>query len=217
MDVLVLASHPDDEVIGVGGTIAKHVKDGDSIFLVVLTRAHEPFWPKKIIEKKSGELMSIVNFLKIKKLFWLDFKTASLNSVPAIEISKKLEKIIAEVNPNIIYAPPKGDIHIDHDIVGVQILSASRKARNLKKLLFYEEPQNTGDNSTPYYFIPNYFVDISAYIETKIQALNMYKSEEKKFPHPRSAKTLKMAAAARGNVIGVKYAEAFMLIKEIIS
>lgn len=216
MNILVLAPHPDDEVIGAGGTIAKHIDSGDHVFLVVLTRAHEPFWPKEIIERKSKELAKVVAFLKIKKLFWLKFKAASLNSVPGIEISKQLEEIIEEVNPHIIYAPPKGDVHLDHDIVGVQALSASRKGRELKKLLFYEEPQNTGDNSAPHYFIPNYFVDISGFIETKLKALKMYRSEEKKFLHARSAKALKMTAAARGSVIGVKYAEAFMLVKEIV-
>jgi LmbE family N-acetylglucosaminyl deacetylase len=216
MNILVFAPHPDDEVIGVGGTILRHKKAGDNVCVVFCTKAFEPYWTKEVIALKAQEVKNVCKFLKIDQFFWLDFKTASLNSIPAIDLSKKMEEIIQKVDPDIIYAPPKGDIHIDHDICATQILSASRKGPHLKKILFYEEPQNTQDNISSSYFIPNYFVDISDTIETKLEALNIYASEKKNYPHARSDEALRMAAAQRGNAIGVDYAEAFMLVREVV-
>ena len=155
MNILVLAPRPDDEVIGVGGTIINHISSGDKVFLVIFTKAYEPFWSRSVINKKNTEVNTVVNFLGISKLFWLDFKAASLNTIDGIYISSKIEEIIEKTDPDIIYSPPRGDLHLDHDIVAIQALSASRKAKTLKKFLFYEEPQNTQDNSDLNYFVPN--------------------------------------------------------------
>lgn len=216
MKVLVLAPHPDDEIIGVGGTILKHVHSGDSVSLLIFTKAHEPFWDKSTILKKSREVQLVSDFLKIKELIWLDFKTTTLGSLPGAEISSRIEHVVEKIKPDIVYSPPKGDVHIDHDVVANYTLSVVKKFPKISKVLFYEEPQNTQYNSQLSYFVPNYFVDISPFINKKLAALNMYKTEKKTYPHPRSAKALKMAAGVRGGAIFVKYAEAFMLVRERI-
>lgn len=216
MNILVLAPHPDDEIIGVGGTILKHIKVGDNVGLMILTKAHEPYWSKEIIAKKTEEVQAVSKFMGIKRLFWEDFKAASLNSVPSIELSNKIEAVVADFKPDIIYAPPKGDVHIDHDIIGSLSLSVARKFQSVTKLFFYEEPQNIADNSSPFYFVPNYYVDVTEFIDKKIEALEMYQTERKNFPHPRSGKALKLAAAERGRTIGVDFAESLMLVKEIV-
>lgn len=216
MKILVFAPHPDDEIIGIGGTILRHIKTGDEVGLMILTKAHEPYWSKEIIAKKTEEVHAVSKFMGIKRLFWEDFKTGSLNSVPSIELLNKIETVVADFEPDIIYAPPKGDVHIDHDIVGILSLSVSKRFRSVIKLFFYEEPQNTAGNSSPFYFVPNYFVDVTAFIDKKMEALDMYQTEKKDFPHPRSSKALKLAAAERGRTIGVEFAESLMLVKEIV-
>lgn len=212
MKVLVIASHPDDEVIGCGGAITRHVASGDKVFLLVMTETYAPEWDVKEFDVRKKEVFKAARLLGIKQVFFGRFPTAKLNSVPVIELTNKIRGIIKKVKPEVVYLPPKEDLNLDHVIVCNAGVIASRSEGSIKKIFSYEIPtafcfENLG---------VNYYVNISRFFKKKIQAMKIYKSEIRKYPHPRSVKGLTILGQARGLAICAKYAEAFMVIREVI-
>lgn len=214
--ILVIAPHPDDEVLGCGGTIAKFSKINE-VFLCVVTKAYSPEWSRRFIRNRQQEIEKVNKILSIKKTFFLDFPTVKLNTIPQKEINEAISKIIKEVKPDTIFIPHKGDVNSDHRIVFESSLVAVRpNKQKINKVLSYETLSSTEWGQAIDTFIPNIYVDISKTFDKKIKAMKVYKSELKKAPHPRSLEIIEALAKKRGSEIQAKYAEAFMLIREVL-
>ncbi len=220
MNIVVLAPHPDDEILGCGGVIARHVFEGDNVYIIVITRGiAEVFSPKEIADTRI-ELNRVHNFLGIKKTFFLDYPAPALDSVPQYKIADDIKRILIDIRPTLLYLPHYGDIHIDHRITHHAGLVAARPVVNpwIKKILAYETVSETEWSFPIQYnqFAPNVYINIEQFIDIKIKAASMIKTQMKGFPHPRSLETLRVLATFRGSTVGLKAAEAFWLVREII-
>ena len=219
MRILVIEAHPDDEVIGAGGTIAKYARQGDEVYLIIVTKAYAPDWPEASIENQPKEVAKVNEILGIKKTFFLDLPTVKLDTIPQKELNEKVSKCIAEVQPDIVYTTNRGDLNEDHRRVFYSTMVATRpiSGSSVRKVLSYEVLSST-EWAGPFAdsaFIPNVYVDISDTLEIKLKAMAVYKSELKEYPHPGSLEAISILAKRRGASAGVKAAEAFMLIRDI--
>jgi len=226
-NVLVVAAHPDDEVLGCGGTIAKYSKD-NNIYLVILGEGISSRYIQRN-EVKKKELLQlrkdsqkVGELLGIKEIFFFALPDNRFDTVSFLDIVKKVEEIIKKIKPEIIYTHYSGDLNIDHRLTFQAVLTATRpvKGCSVKEIYSFEIPSSTewsfGKIEKDKIFNPNIFEDISDALETKLKALKAYKNEIRKFPHPRSSKTIRAMATKWGSVAGLKYAEAFELTRKII-
>ena len=217
MRVLVFAPHRDDEVLGVGGTIAKYVKNGDEVFVCEVTDVQNN---PELLEIIKSEEKTAHKILGIKESFSLEIPVVELPNFSVIERNRRFQQIVNEVKPNIAFIPHKGDMHEDHGVVAMSALVALRPLNNskLSAIYAYETLSETEWNA-PYVdnaFIPNVWNDISNEIDRKVEAMQCYKSQLCPDVQPRSIDTIKALARYRGSTIGVPYAESFMLIRQII-
>jgi LmbE family N-acetylglucosaminyl deacetylase len=218
--VLVVSSHPDDETLGCGGTILKHKKTGDKVYWLIMTNisVNEGYGPKKV-SARQGEIAKVVNAYGFEGVFKLDYPTARLDSAPKSEMIKAVSAVIGKVKPAVIYVPNKSDIHSDHETTFNAVMRSAKTFRFpfIKRILMYETISET--EFTPVVsrkiFAPNSFSDISAYLNRKIAIMKIYKSELGKHPFPRSLENIKALATFRGSTAYVRYAEAFVVLKEI--
>ena len=221
MKILIISPHPDDETLGCGGTFLKHKDMGDKIYWLIITNVDvENGWDKDIVDKRQKEIETVSEMYGFEKTFKLDYPTAKLDTIPIQEIIESISKVIFEIKPEIIYLPNRSDVHTDHQIAFKAAYSCTKNFRYpfIKKILMYETlsetefapalPENT--------FIPNIFVDTTKYFEKKLEIFKIYKSELMAGPFPRSLEVIKAFDKYRGSRIGKKYAEAFVLLKEII-
>lgn len=216
MNVLVIAPHPDDEVLGCSGTIAKHSQLGDEVYLCIVTKAYTPEWSQEYLDNKLQEIKEASEILGITRKYFLDFPTVKLDTFPQKDLNNSIYKIVSETKPDVTYIPHKGDLNRDHRLIFEASLVALRPLANkVKKILSYEVPSETewGQSLEP--FLPTVYVDISDFILLKINAMKAYRSELKEFPHPRSLETIEALARKRGSEINTGYAEAFQLIREV--
>jgi LmbE family N-acetylglucosaminyl deacetylase len=221
MKILVVAPHPDDEVLGCGGIIKKYFLSGSEVSVCFVTKPYTPDWTQEYIDNKQKEIKKAQKVLGVKELFFLDFPTVKLDTIPQKELNDSINKVIGKVKPEIVFIPFAGDINKDHKLVSEACSVALRPKpeSSVQKVFYYEvlsetewskPPQEIGD-----VFIPNYYEDISDYLQDKIQAMECYKSELKEYPHPRSTEGIEILAKKRGIECGTKAAEAFMLVREI--
>ena len=217
MNILVIAPHPDDEVLGCGGTIAKHANNGDVVHLCIVTKGYYPDWSHEYLKNRPSEIEESNRILGIKKFHLLDFPTAKLDNIPQKDLNDSISEVINKVKPAVVYIPHRGDIHQDHRIIFHSALIAMRpnSKHYVKKILSYETLSET-EWGYPRNFQPTLYVDISDTIDVKIEAMKAYASELKQYPHPRSIEIIEALAKKRGSEVGLKYAEAFEIIKEII-
>ena len=222
--VLVVAAHPDDEVLGCGGTIAKLSSSGSNINILFLSngedsrKANKLKMKKKILNrKKAAKLASKI--LGTKSPNFADLSDNQLDKYPLIKIIKIIEKNIKKYKPSVIYTHFKNDLNIDHQIVNRAVTTACRPQKNssVKSLFFFEVPSSTEwrIDSKKKIFNPNWFEDISKTKNKKLLALKAYKTELRKWPHPRSLKGVSALFTWRGATVGVDAAEAFMLGRKL--
>lgn len=217
MKILGIAPHPDDEVLGCGGTIAKHVKRGDEIYHCIVTKAYTPEWSEEFIKNRPKEIEKANKILGIKKTYFLDYPTVKLDTIPQKELNEAISKVVNDVKPDIVYIPHKGDLNKDHRLVFESTLVATRPINHkVKRILSYETLSETEWGQPIEPFIPNVYEDISETFEKKIEAVKAYESELKRYPHPRSLEIVEALAKKRGSEAGVKFAESFILIREIV-
>jgi len=218
--VLVISAHPDDEVIGAGGTIARHVDHGDEVYWCVVTQAYNPPWSDEYLEKARQQVYDVKKVLGIEEVFFCGFPTVKLNTVPYMEISSALQKIVGQVQPEVVYTTPRNDVNLDHRMVFECTLVATRPlpGSSVRRLLSYEigPSSRQGLFSGDLGFVSNVFVDISKYMDKKIEAMRCYNTELKAFPHPRSLEGLRLVARERGLSVGLEAAECFKLIHEVL-
>lgn len=220
----MVAAHPDDEVLGCGGTIARHAKGGDEVYILILgegvtSRGVEAEEMRGKIEELRRNARGAAAILGAKKIFTFDFPDNRFDTAPLLDIIKTIEKVKKEVDPEMVYTHHAWDLNIDHQVTFKSTLTAFRplKGERVRKILSFEVPSSTewvapGAGN----FIPNLFVDISKTLNKKIEALKAYKGEIREYPHPRSPKALKTIAERWGSSVGLRYAEAFVVVREVL-
>lgn len=216
--ILVIAPHPDDETLGCGGTILKHIKNKDEVNWMIVTKMDEKKVDKKIIKKRMNEIDKVRKAYGFKNVLNLEFNTATLDNIPKNKLVEKFKKNIQKLKPEIIYLPFKYDAHSDHKCTydAVHSCTKSFRAPYVKSVRVYETLSETdfANNFNQMQFVPNLWIDITKQIEKKLKIMKIYNSELKKHPFPRSIKNLKALATHRGAFAGCKYAEAFYIVKE---
>jgi len=226
--VLVIAAHPDDEVLGCGGTMARHAKGGDKVHVVILAEGITSRDQKSNRENKENELSALGEaarraneILGVKTVELNDFPDNRMDSLARLEVIKVVEGFIDRFKPDVIYTHHAGDVNVDHRRVHEAVVTSCRPTpgnRGVRTLLFFEVASSTEwqppGSASP--FTPNWFVDISATLELKLQALRAYESEMRPWPHSRSIKALEHLARWRGATIGIEAAEAFELGRRLI-
>ena len=215
--VLCIVAHPDDEVLGLGGTLIKHSLNKDSVDIVFFSDGEGAKINKNKNRIKNAEKCSKIIGSKIYKIF--DFPDQKLDTVAKIEIIKSIEGVLYKVQPDIIYTHHIGDINHDHQIVGHAVLTALRPLNNNIKnaeIRFFETPSSTeqSPNIDQYLFKPNFYVSITKEWKIKLKALDAYKNELGVFPHPRSIKSIEALAIKRGSESGLEKAEAIQIIRK---
>ena len=217
--VLVIAPHPDDEVLGCGGTIKKHINSGDEVYLCEVTKSYTPDFPEDFVKIEMEELKEAAKSLGIKETFLLDLPAVKLDIlVGQKRLNDLLWEVVQKVKPKVVYIPFYGDINQDHRWISEAALVAVRPkpGSSVEKILIYEVLSETewGPPSTVP-FVPNVYIDISSTIKDKLKAMECYKSQLFPYPHPRSLETIEILAKKRGTEVGLGYAESFMLAREI--
>jgi LmbE family N-acetylglucosaminyl deacetylase len=213
MNILITVAHPDDETLGMGGTIKKLSKNNEITLCVMTDGASAQYDDKKMIKLRQDACKKSGKILGISKFHFLDFPDMRLDSISHIEINKELEKIIKIINPKILYSTSYTDLNKDHQKVFESCSVISRPISSKIKQFFCFEMG--GRNKIP--FNPNTYVDISKELSFKLKALKQYKSEIHPFPHPRSLKFIESLSHVRGVESGFKNAEAFQLIQNFIN
>ena len=225
--ILVVAAHPDDEILGCGGTIAKLVKQKKAIAQALIVAEGLTSREKKNIkidrkyfDKLYSAAKKSARIIGYSSLEILDFPDNRLDTVPMLKIVQILEKKISKFKPNLIFTHFNGDLNIDHEIVSNAVLTATRpiKKQSVKKILAFETLSSTEwsfGRKRKKAFNPNYFENISNFINVKKKALKAYSLEMRKFPHPRSIKAVDALAKIRGSTCGHNFAEAFEIVRDI--
>ena len=211
--ILVIAPHPDDESIGCGGTILKYRKLGYEVNLAIFTKMPAGKFSKKTIEIRKREILKIKSFYNFKNFIQLDYEASNLDNLPNAKIIQSIKEILNKYEPSKVYIPSIKDIHTDHVKISRCFLSCIKIFRHkyLKEVMAYETLSETNFNFSES-FCPNYFEEITSTLNSKIKAIQIYKSEIKKHPFPRSIESIKALAVLRGSQSGYKFAEAFELI-----
>ncbi len=214
--VLVFAVHPDDETLGCGGSLLRYKANGDSIHWLICTTVDED---QSVFSTREKEIETVSNLYNFDSVHNLRLKTMRVDEYSISELIKMISKVINDVKPNIIYLPFKSDVHSDHRKIFEAAFSCTKSFRYpfIKKIYMFETlsetefaPSTQQDN-----FVPNTFVDISPFMDKKIEIMKIFKSEINEHPFPRSEKNIKALATYRGASCGCEYAESFMLLKEI--
>ena len=224
MKVLVFAPHPDDEILGCGGVMAKHTAEGDEVYVCIATCGHPPIynddemkangWPHSLFP----EIQKAHSLLGVKDTFYLDCPAADMESMKRFDLNGRVISLIQEIKPDIVYMPHFGDMQKDHTLLSEAIMVAVRpKYKHKVRTVYAYETLSETEWNIPHVtncFIPNVFIDIKDYLDIKLKAMECYGSQLGTFPDPRSLEGLTALAKLRGSTMLTEAAEAFMLIRE---
>jgi LmbE family N-acetylglucosaminyl deacetylase len=221
MKVLVVAAHPDDEVLGCGGTIARHVAKGDEAKAIFMTdgvssrlpvTGASPAWGRRqVAAHRAAEVLGLMLPSAV-----LGFGDNRMDDGPLLDVVQMIEGGVSSFAPDIIYTHHAGDLNIDHQITHQAVMTACRPmpGSTVKAIYAFEVPSST-EWASDQSFRPNYFVDISSTLDKKMEALKAYNEEMRDFPHPRSYEAVEALAKWRGASVGLQAAEAFMTLRRI--
>lgn len=223
--ILVIAAHPDDEVLGMGGTIAKLTAEGKEVSLLIVTDGSSSQYRNadnlaKIIETKKQETRRCADVLGIKEILYGGLPDMKLDATPHIEINQAIERVIDYLQPDTVFTHFWGDVNCDHQNVFKSTLVAVRPVAGqvVRELYCYRVPSSTEwtPNMTDTMFMPNTFVDITEYAEQKYEAFSMYATELRDYPHPRSVRHLRETDKAAGLRVGMLSAEEFVVLRQLV-
>ena len=219
--ILIVASHPDDEIIGCGGTICRHIEKGDIVNLIILSdgiSSRSKINNNDIIKRKNC-LKKSNEFIGIKEAYSLDLPDNQFDTIPLLEIVKAIEKISIKLKPDIVYTHFHNDLNIDHELTNRAVMTAFRPNPNcsVKEIYGFEVLSSTEwTNKVSNNFSPDFFVDISSYLSKKLEAIDIYFEEMRPIPYSRSKEHIEVIAKHRGFSIGRYAAEAFITYRRII-
>ena len=225
--VLVVAAHPDDEILGVGGTVARHVAEGDLVYALILGEgqtsrgAHRKDISQEVVEELHRNTLESAKAVGFREVFFADFPDNRFDEVDLLDLVKAVEQKIQELQPQIVYTHYSGDLNVDHQYTARAVLTATRPIGDycVQEIYAFETLSSSEwnfDHSAQPAFCPNVFMDITDYYDKKEQAMNCYVSELCDFPHPRSLTGMDVLSKVRGMAAGMERAEAFMLIRKTI-
>ena len=219
-NILVIAVHPDDESLGCGGTLLKHKAAGDAVYwLIVTAMKTEQGFEQRAIESRRAEIEKVSSLYGFDKVYELDFPTTLLDTLPLNSIIGGISNVIEDVKPDVVYLPFYGDVHTDHQVVFKAACSCTKSFRHpsIRKIVMMETLSETefAVGTAEHGFVPNMFVDITDFIERKIEIMKVYRNEMGVHPFPRSEENIRALATYRGATSGCKYSEGFMILKEI--
>lgn len=218
--ILVISTHPDDETLGMGGTLLKKGDGGDVLYWMIVTSAQGPFWDEKMVHRKEAEIAAVAQTYRFQKTFRLGYPAASLNGSHRNDLLTSMRGVMDEVNPEAVFLMFGRDIHTDHQLAfeSAMVVMKPFRSLDLKRIFCYETLSST-EMAPPLpgnSFVPNAYCDISNYLEEKIRIMGIYQSEIQQFPMPRCPESIRALARFRGGSIGVPYAESFMVLREIL-
>ena len=217
--ILVVAPHPDDETLGVGGTIAKYSAQGDEVFVLMVSGHLPPIYSRKAYEETVSEAYSAFNVLGVEKSEFLEIPATMIGDQPLHELNARISKVVNDFNPHIVLCPYP-DRHIDHRLVFDSVMVATRPVgvgKDIEIVAAYETLSETHWNA-PHIepnFTPNWVVDISDHISKKLNALECYKSQISEFPGPRSIEAVEALAKFRGTQAGFGFGEGLHIVRMI--
>lgn len=224
--ILVVAAHPDDEILGVGGTILRHVSEGDSVHVMILAEGITSRGTKRDVSHDENELSrlhevsrNVAEYMGVSKLILCGFPDNRMDGIDLLDVVKRIEREVYDFCPDIIYTHHVGDVNVDHQIAHKAVITACRPlpGMTVKQLLFFETLSSTEwqISMSGQHFFPNWYVDIGEYLEKKLTALHFYETEMRDYPHPRSYLGVSLLAKMRGMVVGIEAAEAFVLGRKV--
>jgi LmbE family N-acetylglucosaminyl deacetylase len=226
MNILVLAAHPDDEVLGCGGTMARLAQEGHSLYVAILGEGISSRYAERseadqgLISTLHGNSQSVAEFLGAKDLFMFNLPDNRFDTVPLLDVIKIVEGLIARLQPHTVYTQHGGDLNVDHNVLYRATLTATRPLPDcpVREVYAYEVASSTEWSFQKFApsFRPSVFVDISTTLEQKVSAMQMYETEARLFPHPRAPESLRATAQRWGSVVGASAAEAFEPVRVLL-
>lgn len=225
--VLVVAAHPDDEILGVGATAARHVSEGDAVYAMILGEGqtsrgtHREDIDREMVEELHKNTLESAKAIGFREVFFADFPDNRFDEVDLLDIVKAVEEKVRALKPQIIYTHYSGDLNVDHQYTARAVLTATRPIGDycVEEIYAFETLSSSEwnfDHSVQSVFSPNVFVDITDYYAQKEAAMKCYVSELCAFPHPRSLMGMDVLSKSRGMAAGMERAEAFMLIRRAV-
>lgn len=220
MSVAVIAAHPDDELLGVGGTVLRHVAAGHQVFALVIADGATSRYSPTAVASLQEQCRDAARILGFAEIDFLDMPDQRLDTLPKLEIVQAIEEFLDVKRPNVVYAHHWGDVNADHRIVSEAVVTACRPVGESfpSSLSCFETPSATewGLPDPASQFVPTRFVDVTSTIERKLEAMARYISEVRPPPHPRSLEALRSRAAYWGQFAGCAYAEPFVVARDIL-
>ncbi|MCP5105635.1 MAG: PIG-L family deacetylase [bacterium] len=219
--ILIIAAHPDDEILGCGGTAARLVKDGHEVYTVILGEGVTSRDDSRQREKRENEIAQLKKQIReanevigVKEVFAYDFPDNRFDSVPLLDIVKVIEAVKEKIKPDILFTHYENDLNVDHRVTYRAVMTASRPlaGETVKEIYSFEVLSSTEWNF-PLSFSPDCFWDIGGTVDLKVKAMEKYVSELRDYPHPRSLKGIRLNAETWGMKTGLNYAEAFKLVR----
>lgn len=218
MKIIVIAPHPDDEVLGAGGTLLRRKAEGSQVaWLIVTSISSEAGFSDETIKQRAYEIKCVTTLFGFDSVFELSFPTTQLDRIPMGNLVKAISGVFKSFEPDEVFVPHPSDIHTDHRVVFNAVASCTKWFRypSVKRVLAYETLSETDFGlGLEHSFWPNVFVNIESYLEDKLRAMDIYASELGAFPFPRSHEAIRALATLRGAASGYKAAEAFVLLRE---
>lgn len=217
--ILIVAPHPDDEILGCGGTMIKNIKAGNEVYVCVVTKGFPPLFSEERTALNRKDTIACHKAIGVKETFYLDFPSTQLETIARSDLNGKILEVIRKLQPDEVYIPHWGDMQKDHQMVAEACMVAVRPKYipQVKRVYSYETMSETAWNAPNVQneFIPNVFVDISDELEEKKMALSFFKLQVSEFPDARSTEAIDALAKYRGALMNLRAAESFMLIREI--
>jgi LmbE family N-acetylglucosaminyl deacetylase len=221
--ILVIAAHPDDEILGCGATMARHAAEGDDITVLIMAdgvNARDLIDRDSALESRQHAALKANKILGVERVRFLDYPDNRMDTVALLDIIQDIEKVMNECIPHTVYTHHYGDVNIDHQRVSEAVVVACRSTPgfSVRNVLFFETASSTEwrPAGSHLLFAPNYFVNVSGYLDLKLEALDAYAEEMRAFPHPRSKTAIECLAHWRGATAGVTAAEAYQLARAVV-
>ena len=217
--ILIIAPHPDDEILGCGGMMIRNIKEGNEVYVCIVTKGYPPLFNEERTAQNRQDTIACHKSIGVKETFFLDLPSTQLEKVERSEINGKILKVVRDLVPDEVYIPHWGDMQKDHQIVAEACMVAVRPKYlpQVKRVYSYETMSETAWNAPNVQneFIPNVFLDITNSIEGKKKALAFFSLQVSEFPDARSSEAIEALAKYRGAQMNMIAAEAFMLIREL--